>query len=171
MAITTLKGHVSRAMNFYDIESMWFVVGHKTEWPDGDDYPPVPRNTDEIEGPLAYKKVESRFLCRPATQEEHGEINYRGASWKIIDRGNAPEEGARWVYVMTTLAYEELPTDIVYRQMGLVTNLVPTAGHETDVVLEPEDVDDSGLLEILDNREPVYRDINQREQLSIIVEF
>lgn len=171
MAITTLKGHVSRAIHFYDIESIWFVVGHGEPWPEGDDYPPVPRNIDEIEGPLGYKKAESKFLCRPAKAEEHGEITYRGTSWKIIDRENAPDEGARWVYVMTNLSYEELATDIVYRQMGVVTDLKPSAGHEDAHVLGPEDVEDSGLLEVLDNREPVYRDINQREQLSVVMEF
>ena len=171
MAITTLKGHVSRAMNFYNLESIWFIVGHGDEWPEGDDYPPVPKNTDVIADPLGYKKVESKFLCRPVTGDEHGEITYRGASWKIIDKASAPDEGARWVYLMTNLSYEELPTNIVYRQMGVVTGLKPNGDHLEDVALTPDEVEEEGLLEVLDNREPVYRDINQREQLSVIMEF
>lgn len=171
MAITTLKGHVSRAMNLYDIDSIWFVVGHGNAWPEGDDNPPVPKNTDELEDPKGYKKVESKFLCRPVKDEEHGEINYRGGSWKIIEKEQAPEEGARWVYLMSNLAYEELPTDIVYRQIGVITGLKPSSGNEQKLVLKPDEVEDAGLLEVLDNREPVYRDIDQREQLSIIMEF
>ena len=172
MAITTLKGHVSRAMNFYNMESIWFVVGHGDEWPEGDDYPPVPRNTDSIAEPLGYKKVESKFLCRPVSgPDEHGEITYRGTSWKIIEKDNAPDEGARWVYLMTNIAYDELPTNIVYRQMGVVTGLKPITDKEGEVALQPEDVEEEGLLEVLDNREPVYRDVNQREQLSVIMEF
>ena len=171
MAITTLKGHVAQAINFYNQDSIWFVVGHGNEWPEGDDYPPIPRNTDDIEDPLGYKKVESKFLCRPVSQDEHGEITYRGIEWKIVDKESAPEEGARWVYLMTNLAYEELPTNIVYRQMGVITGLKPTSESGDDTSLTPDQVEDEGLLVVLDNREPVYRDINQREQLSVVMEF
>ena len=170
MAITTLKGHVARAIDFYDKDDIYFVIGHTEAW-DDEENPPVPKNTDEIEDPAGYKKAESKFLCRPARDEEHGEITYRGGSWKIIDREQALEEGARWVYVMSYIAYEEFSTDIVYRQIGLITGLKPTGGKETEPALQPEDVENEGLLEVIDNREPVYRGIDQREQLSIIREF
>ena len=52
MAITLLKGHVSRALDFYNKNSIFFGIGKTTAWADPSDSsisdykPPTPKNTD-----------------------------------------------------------------------------------------------------------------------------
>lgn len=97
--------------------------------------------------------------------------------------GGALIEGAKYVYVECYLNYDSFPvTDattglpLSYRQIGLCTKVTPntedilksaayTTGGTTD------EYTSLGILEILDNRVPSTRDINQRELISLIVEF
>jgi len=182
MSVTHLKGHVSRAMDFYNKPDVYFGIGKPTAWTEadrttatptttviGESYPPTPTNTDELIDPIAYKKVESIFLVRP---DPSGELTYRNTKWKIVSYADALSQGARWVYISTFLSYSELPTDIVYRQIAAYTRLVKQVSVPIgQYVLLPGEVTDPGIIEVIDNRKPVYRDPDQREQLVLIVEF
>lgn len=56
MAVTTLKGHVSRALDFYNKPDIYMGIGKTTPWED--EYnPPTPATTDELTEPAGYKKV------------------------------------------------------------------------------------------------------------------
>lgn len=181
MAICTLQGHVSRAIDFYNKQDVYFCIGKTSPWTVEDlgdrfdssvDYesnPPIPRNIDTMIDIVGYKKAESAFLV---VQDDSGALEYRGTRWKIVSREEAPREGARWVYLSAYLSYNELPTDIVYRQMGVVSGLEKVEGvSDSKFVLLPEEVESQGLLEVIDNRRPVYRDADIREHLKIIIEF
>ena len=168
MAVTTLKGHVSRALDFYNKADKYFCIGRKTAWP-VETAPPVPVSTDEMQEVVGYKKVESIFMVKP---DDAGSLTYRGIKWKIVDPANAASEGARWVYISSFIAYSDLPTDISYRQVGLTTGLVKETGvPDGKYALLPAEVKTTGLLEEIDNRTPVYRDPDQREQLVLVIEF
>lgn len=88
--------------------------------------------------------------------------------------GGALVEGAKYVYVDCYLNYDEFPL-VTYRQIGLCTGVTPN----TENVLKSaaysiggkNEYTSLGILEVLDNRVPATRDISQREQLSLIVEF
>ena len=89
--------------------------------------------------------------------------------------GGAFVEGAKYVYVETYLEYDRFPIEPTYRQIGLCTGVTP---NDSDTLLaaaySPTGTDQFtslGVLEVLDNRLPASRDINQREQLSLILEF
>lgn len=168
MAVTTLKGHVSRALDFYNKDNIFMGVGKVTPW--SDDYtPPVPDPTDDLLEPAGYKEVESKFLVVP---DPEGELTYRRTKWKIVKPEDALEQGARWVFLSTFLTYEELPTDISYRQIGAFTGLIRDEKVPAGKVsLLPTEVSDQGILEVLDNRTPIYREADQREQLVLIIEF
>lgn len=168
MAITTLKGHVSRAKDFYDKSSIYFVLG-RTETPWGDpDVPVDPKPEDEVTEILGYKKVLSKFLIKP---DESGEIIYRGNKWKIVPPDNAMREGARWVYISAIVNDSDLPYK-TFRQVGVATSLKPKDNVDAGATsLVPDQVEDAGILEVLDNRKPVARDVDQSEKLSIIIEF
>lgn len=57
MAVITLKGHVSRALDFYNKPDIYMGIGKTT--PREDEYnPPIPATTDELTEPAGYKKVE-----------------------------------------------------------------------------------------------------------------
>ena len=88
--------------------------------------------------------------------------------------GGALVEGAKYVYVDCYLSYDQFPL-VTYRQIGLCSGVTPN----TEDVLKNaaytssgyDDYSSLGVLEILDNRVPSTLDINQRELLSLIIEF
>lgn len=88
--------------------------------------------------------------------------------------GGAYVDGAKYVYVDCYLNYDEFPI-MTYRQIGLCSYVTP----DTENILlssivsgvTEDQYDSLGILEIIDNRAPIPRDINQREMLSLIVEF
>lgn len=168
MAVTTIKGHVSRALDFYNKSSIFFCLGRTTAWSD-ENNPPVPLNTDDLEEPSGYKLIESKFLVIPDT---NGSITYRDSRWSIVPYDKALEKGARWLYLSSYISYDEFPVDLVYRQIGVYTGLVknPSVPSGKSNLL-PSEVSNPGILEVLDNRTPVYRELDQREKLSIIIEF
>ena len=164
MAICTLKAHVSRALDFYNKEDIYFAIGKSTPWSASDidnfdasrDYennPPVPKNTDDMKEIVGFKKAEFKAMV-------------------VQDDTDAVTEGARWVYISTELSYDELPTDKPYRQVGIYTGLKKSSSVQGNVYnLLPNQVTDKGLLEVIDFRKPVYRDSDVREKLKIILEF
>lgn len=88
--------------------------------------------------------------------------------------GGAMVEGAKYVYLDCYLNYDEFPL-VTYRQIGLCTGVTPNT---EDILKSAEytlsgvdDYNSLGVLEILDNRLPNTRDVNQRELLSLIIEF
>lgn len=88
--------------------------------------------------------------------------------------GGAQVEGAKYVYLDCTLNYDAFPL-VTYRQIGLCSKVTPA----TEDVLRAASYSLSGqneytslgILEIIDNRVPSTRDINQRDMLSLIIEF
>lgn len=168
MAVTTLKGHVSRALSFYDKNDIYIGIGKKSKW-DDDNHPPKPQNTDEIQELIKVKKVDSKFLVKP---DNSGKISYGNKRWSPVSREKALEEGARWVYISVSLDFTEVPIDIVYRQIGCYTSLIKQKDvDDSKSILDPEEVEDLGILEILDNRKPVYRETDKRELIGTIIEF
>lgn len=180
MAILTLQGHVSRAIDFFNKDSIYMAIGKSTPWDkdtvkdyeesrDYDAFPPAPANTDNLLEVIGYKKVEFRSLV---VQDDNGTLEYRGSKWKIVPIADAIQMGARWVYISTTLTYNELPTEFPYRQVGVYTGVQLSAGvDENKYNLLPSEVNNPGLLEVLDNRKPVFRDNDVRETIKLIMEF
>lgn len=91
----------------------------------------------------------------------------------IVEAG-AVVEGAKYVYLDCYLEYEKFPI-VTYRQVGLCTGVTP----DNESVLRAAEYSSTGsneftstgILEIIDNRPPSTRDIDQRELLSLIVEL
>lgn len=166
MAITLLKGHVSRALDFYT-KDHWFCIGRQSPWED-ESNPPAPESTDEIGDPILFKRTTSIYLVKP---DPMGELTFHNEGWKIIDPVEAVDEGARWVYLSTDLSYEEVNTNISYRQVSIYTGTTALPGLEQAYTLTPEQIQDKGIPEVLDNRKPVYREPDQKEKLNIVIEF
>lgn len=168
MAITTTKGHVSRALDFYNKDSIYIAIGKSTPW-DIEGEPPKPKVSDELSEPILYKRVDSKFLVVP---DDSGQITYNKRRWSVVPKEQALEKGARWVYISTYLAFDEVPTDLAYRQIGCITGVKKKPEiNESQAALKPSEVLDAGILEVLDNRKPIYREIDKRELLGIIIEF
>ena len=120
-------------------------------------------------GEEGMKKVERMFLVIP---DEKGSLVYRDSRWKIIAQDKAIEKGARWVYLSTTLNYNELPIDVSYRMIGINTGIIRKEGISEDkYVLDAKEISDKGITEIIDFRRPIYRETDQREELAVVIEF
>lgn len=145
----------------------------------------------QVESVASLTKVGTKI--RIADTYEGNVVSYSGlyitldtAAPKMIPSGSpvvggAMVEGAKYVYVDCYLNYDEFPIvdtenkPLSYRQIGLCTGVTPN----TEDILKSAAYSNTGVseytslgtLEILDNRVPSTRDINQREQLSLIIEF
>lgn len=237
IAIAVNGGHVSRALDFYNTEGKYFVIGGTTPWED-ETTPPSPTVEDyKLEDVVGLKRVDNTYMVIPTTETEDV-ISYRNQNWKKVSPyiqtkigttgvtagstvisvesvagftigsklriantyegkiksisgvlvtldnsapvdipagsevlGGAIVEGAKYVYVECYLNYDQFPL-VTYRQIGLCTGVTPNS---VDVLTSSsypgETYTSLGILEILDNRSPSTRDINQRELLSLIIEF
>lgn len=167
MATTTTSGHVSRALDFFERNDIFVGIGRTTPWED-EALPPVPSTEAKlVEEIMGYKKLEFIHLVVP---DEAGEISYRDSRWRKVPFDKAVEENARWVYIEAHIRYDELPLQ-PYRQIGIFSRLKATTAASAKLVLTPEEVEDMGILEVLDNRRVVNRQLDQKEQLSMVIEF
>lgn len=169
MAIATLQSHTLRALSFYANTSIYFSIGKTSAWAD-DAVPPAPdSSTEDLSEIIGYKAIETKNMVIP--DEVNGTILYRGGKWRIVtsDQATCIAEGSRWVYLSCAIIYDELPL-VSYRQIGVYTGLQRAPGNVNTTLL-PQEVVDNGILEILDNRQPSSRQIDQKDTLSIIIEF
>lgn len=180
MAICTLKAHVSRALDFYNKDSIYFCIGKTSEWDstDVEDYdstvdydqnPPLPTNTSDMSEVIGYKRIEFKS---PVVQDDNGTLEYRGTKWRVVNPESAVEEGARWIFLSAGLTYNELPADKPYRKIGVYTGLTPNDDvSSAQYALLPSQVSDPGLLEVIDFRRPIWRDTDVRERICLVLEF
>lgn len=172
LPVTTTVGHVSRAISFQELTSVYFALGRTTPW-DGeteeDFSAPLPsveaRELDEL---IGMKRVDVKSLVTP---DDDGTIIYRDQTWRRISASEAIELGAHWVYIESSIYYEELPS-VAYRQIGVFSRVTLNSGvSNTSSILLPEDIQDIGILEILDQRKVVTRNEDSRDTFSMIIEF
>lgn len=176
MAVTTIHSHVNRALDFFSKNQTYFAIGKATPWDDqfnpeiSDTNPPTPdTGASDLEGVIGYKKVETIYMVVP--DEENGTIAYKDTKWRIVPADQVVAEGARWVYLDATIRYDELPLGF-YRQVGVYTGLEVADGiNPSKYNLLPSEVSDNGVLEVIDNRQPSNRQSDQKEKLSLVLEF
>lgn len=169
MPITTTHAHVNRAIDFFSKDSIYFGIGKATPWLD-DKKPPAPEiDVAVLDGLIGLKKVEVSHLV--VRDDVNGTIIYRDSRWRIVPLDQAIEEGAKWVYIESAILYDELPLG-EYRQVGVFTGTVKKAGVAPGKYnLLPSDIEDVGTLEVIDNRPPANRLADQKERLSVVIEF
>lgn len=172
LPVTTNVGHVSRAISFYEMNSVYFGLGKTSPW-DGeseeDFTAPLPSvEATELTELIGMKKVEIKSLVTP---DDDGTIIYRDQTWRKISPEEAISLGAHWVYIETSILYEELP-ESAYRQIGVFSRVKPKSNIQIgQKVLLPSEIESVGILEILDQRKVVTRNEDSRDTFSMIVEF
>lgn len=177
LPVTTVMGHVSRAISFYELNGIYFAIGRKTPWP-GEleaaelktDYSvPLPdieaTCLDEL---IGMKRVTTKSLVLP---DQDGTVIYRDSIWRRITPEEAIQRQAHWVYIETSIYYDELP-DVNYRQIGVFSRVKLKEGiSPTKQVILPEEIADTGVLEVLDHRKVVTRNEDSKDTFSMIIEF
>lgn len=171
LPITTTMGHVSRAISFQELPNVYFGIGRTTPW-DGEDEPefsaPLPSvDATELDELIGLKKVDMKSLVVP---DEDGTIVYRDRTWRRISAEEAIQLGAHWVYIEASILYDELPAS-AYRQIGVFSRVQPKPSISSTSILLPNEIESTGVLEILDQRKVVTRNIDSRDTFSMIIEF
>lgn len=172
LPITTTVGHVSRAISFCDLPNVYFALGKSSPWENETDAnfsAPLPKVSDtELQELIGMKRVSVKSLVVP---DEDGSIIYRDQTWRKISPKEAIALGAHWVYLEATILYEELPAT-AYRQIGVFSRVKAKEGvNATAQILMPDDIEDVGILEILDQRKVVTRNEDSKDTFSMIVEL
>lgn len=172
IAIATTAGHVSRALDFAARTDMWFKLGRSiTPW-DNEMNPPIPGEDDQVDSDeiLGLKRVETLLLVVP--DDTNGTLVYRDKMYRVVSSDDAYSQGARWVYLAANIAYDELPSDSIYRQIAVSSRVVLKPDTDTTLrAVTPDQVSDFGVDEFLNNRRPVYRDSDTREKAILVVEL
>lgn len=179
LPIVTYLGHCSRAISFFELKDVFFAIGRTTEWADDETtnpefLPPEPDKAatglDEL---IGMKQVSRKLLVAPdeSAADDAGTIIWRDNRYKILTTEEAIEKQSRWVYIESEIYFDELP-QVDYRQVGVYTRVVRNPGVSTSkTVLLPSEIQNPGLLEVLDNRHVVTRLTDTKEVYSLIIEF
>lgn len=167
MSLITLNGRTKRALDFSQ-KVLYMGIGRTTAWTDEQNPPAVTEDMTAIEELNFISKINTIKFVKP---DAAGEIEYRDSRWTEILEADIYTQDVVNIYLEVLLDYDNYPL-ITYRQIGLLEG--PTDGTDTicvnDKYLQTE-LTQEGLLHYIDNRTPTVRDINQKEKLSIILEF
>jgi hypothetical protein len=172
IGVTTVSAHVRRAIDFTNQPEVYAALGKTSAWPDDNNPPdPDPEATAILE-PIGYKKVSKNVLVVP---DVAGDIEVYGITWREVAEVDAYTEKARHVWIQAAFNYDEFPTNVSYRQIGLFSNLVRES---TDLIanpgrtaLLPVHVTDPGVLEYIYNDKPIPRAVNRRDIVNLIITF
>lgn len=177
LPITTTMGHVSRAILFQQMPYIYFGLGRSTPWEgeleaeeSGEEFSaPLPSvDATELDELIGLKRVDVKALVTP---DGDGTVVYRDRTWRKISAEDAIKLQAHWVYLEASIYYDELPAR-AYRQIGVFSMVKLKEGvPENKAVLLPEDIENTGILEVLDQRKVVTRNEDSRDTFSMILEL
>lgn len=112
IGVTTIGGHVARAIDFQARGDVYVVLGKASPWeiPSdptiGDGNPPVPSPlTMALEEPLVAKKATLQLVVPDAA----GTVQVYGQRWRLVTPQEAIEIGGHWVLAQADFNYNEVP--------------------------------------------------------------
>lgn len=170
LPIITNAAHCARALALVEQGNLYFGLGRTTPWENeelAEFMPPSPdvdaKTLDEL---IGMKKASRVTMVEPS---ENGEIEYSDKRFTTLTQEQALEKQARWVLIETRIEFEELPP-VSYRQIGIFSRVKTTEGNENKNVLLPDEIENVGILEILNNRKVVTRQSDTKDSYTMIVE-
>lgn len=172
LPITTTIGHVSRAISFYELPNVYFAIGRTSPWEgetEADFSAPLPSaEATKLDELIGMMKLSVKSLVVP---DDEGSVVYRDQIWRKVSPEEALKLKSHWVYIEASALYNDLPA-VAYRQIGVFSRVKLASGvSASKTILLPEDIEDVGILEILDQRKVVTRNEDSRDTFSMIVEF
>lgn len=160
MAVVTNNGYVDNALRLYNKkDSAYIILGRsQTPWsdetkPDTED--PTATRIQEVQG---LRKVTTASVCRVLADGEaalNPTISYGGTTWELVGADEAFITQASYVYFGALIDVNDFPGG-TYRQVGLVTDVIPNAGINVSA-LTPDEVSDFGTLQMYQNTVPYNR--------------
>lgn len=150
--------------------NLWMVIGGTAVWPD-DNNPPLPEKaTTSVNTPIGAVKATVEWVVADPEGEYIFNTSAGETYWTAMsDEAEARVRNCKWVLMRGSVS-STLPLT-TFREIGFFSGLTPAAGHESETVLLPSEIDDYGYLESLEYRRPVSRDSGSTYTLSNIIEF
>jgi len=148
----------------------WVGIGRTTPWDDEETPPAVDLDAVDIEEPIVYVQATQTHLCKVVTTGE--DVIVAGVKYAFVADEDALTEIAEFIYMVgefTGTVGGQPHAD--FRQWGVLRNLVPAAGHETDTWLAPANVEDPGILAQLENHVKATYDGNWSITVPIVIEM
>lgn len=172
LPIITNAAHCARALALVESGDLYIGIGRKSAWDnenEGDSFiPPEPdvdaTNLDEL---IGMKKADRVLMVIP---DENGEIEYANEKFRAISNEEAFRLKSRWVLVETTIQFKDLPP-IAYRQIGIFSRVKAKEEHKEKDILLADEIEDVGILEILNNRKVVTRQSDTKDRYRMIIEY
>lgn len=170
LPVITNAAHCARALSLYESGDLYFAIGRTIPW-EGEEkegfVPPAPNlDATTLDQLVGMKKAERVAMVAP---DPNGAIEYANIKFKTLTQDQALAEKARWILVETRIAFDDLPP-ISYRQIGVFSRVRPKEGFEGKQILMPEEIQDVGILEILNNRKVVTRQSDTKDRYFMIIE-
>ena len=181
----TLKSRQRRMQDFMssDLAYRFIAIGRTSPWED-ENNPPVPDETmTEVTELIGLQRIDSykyaKVIPNPTTLQKRTGVYYKGLYYSVTqDADIALSEGYTSVMCEVTLdrdTIDSIPVDITFRQVGLYVGVQATPDEirygitraEWDAKLAA----DKGTLEVVDNRQPMSRAIDQIENILILLDF
>ena len=167
-----------------DLAYRFIAIGRTTAWPDGEHNPPYPdEKQTEIEELIGLQRIDSyqfaKVIENPTTLQKKTGVYYKGLYYSVTDDQNlALQEGYTSIMCKVTLdrdTYEAIPANVTYRQVGLYIDVNATP-EEIEYGITPQAWNnkteaDRGTLEVIDNRNPISRNVDQQEEIFILLDF
>lgn len=152
---------------------------------DADFNPPYPTGYETyVTEAFAWKRITKMYFAKiipnptTAQKEDIKTIYYKGLYYKVTtDTDVALSEGYVSILLWCRLNRDDIPLN-TYRQVGLYTQVKINPdkfGNNIDVLLpnkwELLSDSDKGKLEVVDNRKPQSRSLDQQEELYFMIDF
>lgn len=172
LPITTTVGHVSRAISFFELKNIYLGLGRTSPWTGETEKnfsAPLPSvSATKLDELIGMKRIDVKSLVYP---DDEGTIVYRDKTWRKLSVEDAIKYGAHWVYLECSINYDEFSA-VAYRQIGIFSRVTLKSGVAPykSIVL-PNEIENQGILEVLDQRKVVTRNEDSKDTFSMIIEF
>lgn len=188
MAVKTFSFGVSRAVEFFNKNDVYFGIGKKTSWaaadyssteavPNNPDAkPPITRADTILKEVIGYRKVDFMYLVVPHDGSTVPEgtiiIDFQpSVQWRVVPPDQAVANKACYIYIETTIQPNDFPEGH-YRQVGVFSGLTKKSTVPVGkTVLLPTEIASQGTLEIIDNRIPSPINAYSKETLKFVIKF
>ena len=161
----------------------FIAIGRTSPWSDENNPPYPDERQTEVEELIGLQRVDSykfaKVIPNPTTLQKRTGIYYKGLYYSVTqDSEIALNEGYTSIMIQTTLdrdTIESIPVDVTFRQVGLYVNVNATPDEIQYGITRAQWLnkleEDRGMLEVVDNRQPLSRQNNQQEEIYILIDF
>jgi len=159
--VLTETGHVTLAESMFSKE-FWLAWGTVPELQKWGGTPPAENIEDfELLGEVGRVK---NLVKEYVILDSNGVIEVDNLKWTISNIRT------KYIYLKFTFDQTQNSTDEIF-QLGLFTDVVPSAGFETEDYIQPVNLDDKGNLILTENQPVLYRNSATRETYEYVITF